>query len=185
MGMPISKLSLREFIEWENAQTGKNELVDGEVFAKAEVRRAHGSVVANLVRSFGNQLAGSPCRVFCEGMKVQIAGDAILCPDVFVTCDATDLRTDQIFRSPVVVVEVLSPSTHVYDRSTKFALYRRLPSLREYVLIDPDTRSVEAFRVGADGLWVLHDMSEADALSVPVIDAAVPMAEVFAGVDAV
>ena len=184
MGMPIRKLSLQEFIEWENAQPDKNEFVDGEVFAMVGARRTHGAIVSNLVQSIGNRLAGSPCRVFCEGMKVQIAGDAVLYPDVFVTCDAADLRTDQIFRSPVVVVEVLSPSTHVYDRSVKFALYRRISSLREYILIDPESRRVEAFRVGADGLWVLHDMSGQPSLSIPAIDATISMAEVFAGVDA-
>src|SRR5450755_3292989 len=173
MGMPVRKLSLQEFIEWENVQPHKNEFVDGEVFARVGARRAHGVLVINLVRAIANHLADSPCRVFCEGMKVQIAGDAVLYPDVFVTCDAADLRTEQIFRSPLVVVEVLSPSTHVYDRSVKFALYRRLPSLREYVLIDPESRRVEAFRVGADGLWVLHDMSDQTSLSIPAIDATI------------
>ena len=66
----------------------------------------------------------------------------------------------------------------------KFALYRGLASLREFVLVDPESRRVEAFRVGADGLWVLHDMSDDVALAVPAIGAKIPMAEVFAGVDA-
>jgi Uma2 family endonuclease len=184
MGTPATKLTLAEYLEWENAQPDKNEFVRGEVFAMVGARRAHGAIVINLVRSIASHLAGSPCRVFCEGMKVQIAGDAILYPDVFVTCDAADLRTDQIFRSPLAVIEVLSPSTHVYDRSIKFALYRRLASLREYVLIDPESRRVESFRVGPDGLWVLHDMTDDGSLVVPAIDATIPMAEVFAGVDA-
>ena len=184
MGMPAQKLSLHEFIEWENAQPEKNEFVNGEVFAMVGARRSHGAIVANLVQKLANHFAGSPCRVFCEGMKVQVAGDAILYPDVFVTCDPADLRTEQIFRSPLVVIEVLSPSTHGYDRSVKFALYRRLNSLREYVLIDPETRRVEAFRVGADGLWVLHDMSGQASLAIPAIDATIAMTEVFSGVDA-
>lgn len=71
-----------------------------------------------------------------------------------------DLATDLIFRTPSAVIEVLSPSTQAYDRSKKFALYRRLPSLKEYVLVDPDTRRVESFRVAPGGLWTLHDMSE-------------------------
>ena len=184
MGMPIQKLTLAEFIEWENAQPDRNEFVRGEVFAMVGGRRIHGRVVANLVQAFANRLSGSPCQVFAESMKVQVAGDAIVYPDVFVTCDEHDLRTDQIFRSPLVVVEVLSPSTQGYNRSLKFTLYRRVASLREYVLIDPDSRQVEAFRVGADGLWVLHDMSEQAMLTLPAIDATIPMTEVFAGVDA-
>ena len=185
MGMPIQKLTLAEYIEWENAQLERNEFVRGEVFAMVGGRRIHGRVVGNLVRAFANRLEGSPCQVFAESMKLQVAGDTILYPDVFVTCDRDDLRTDQIFFSPIVVVEVLSPSTQAYDRGLKFSLYRSVPSLREYVLIDPDSRQVEAFRVGADGLWVLHDMSGQPALAVPAIDAIIPMHEVFAGVDAV
>ena len=184
MGVPSKRLTLDEFIEWENEQPDKNEFVRGEVFAMVGGRRGNGAVVSNLVRALGNHLAGSACQVFCESMKVQIAADTILYPDVFVTCDADDLRTEQIFHAPVVVVEVLSPSTQAYDRGLKFALYRRLASLREYVLIDPELRSVEAFRINAEGLWVLHDMSEAASLAVPAIDATIAMAEVFAGVDA-
>jgi Uma2 family endonuclease len=116
-------------------------------------------------------------------MKVQIADETILYPDVFVTCDRADLATDQIFRAPTLVIEVLSPSTQSYDRSQKFALYRRIPSLQEYILVDPDTRRVEGFRRGADDLWVLHDMSEGPALEAASIGARVTLAEVFDGID--
>ena len=146
-------------------------------------RRVHGVVVANLVRHLGNHLDGRPCRAFNEGMKLQIAEEAILYPDLFVTCDAADLRTDMIFRSPLLVIEVLSPNTQAYDRSQKFALYRRIPSLQEYVLIDPETRRVEAFRKGTDSLWVLHDMSEEAVMTLASIEARVPLTDLFAGME--
>lgn len=184
MGMPARQMTLDEYIAWEDAQPDRNEFVRGEIFAMVGGRRIHGSIVSNLVGAFYAHLQGSPCRVFAESMKVQVASDTILYPDVFVTCDHGDLRTDRIFTSPIVIVEVLSPSTHAYNRGLKFALYRGVASLREYILIDPDARTVEAFRVGADGLWVLHDMTAAAALAVPAIDASIAMAEVFAGVDA-
>jgi Uma2 family endonuclease len=176
-------LSLSEFLAWENEQPGKHEFHRGEVFAMVGARRAHGCVVGNLMRHLGNHLAGTPCRAFAEGMKVQIADETILYPDVFVTCDRADLATDQIFRAPTLVIEVLSPSTQSYDRSQKFALYRRIPSLQEYILVDPDTRRVEGFRRGADDLWVLHDMSEGPALEAASIGARVTLAEVFDGID--
>jgi Uma2 family endonuclease len=105
----------------------------------------------------------------------------VLYPDVFVTCDSSDLATDMIFKAPSLVLEVLSPTTQAYDRSQKFALYRRLPSLREYVLVDPETRRVEAFRRTEQGQWVLDDMSEAAELVLPCIDGRIPMAQVFEG----
>lgn len=184
MGMPIQKLTLAEYIEWENAQPDRNEYVRGEVFAMVGGRRSHGRVVSNLNRRLSEAVEGTSCQVFCESMKLQVAADSILYPNVFVTCDRDDLRTEQVFKSPIVVVEVLSPSTQAYDRGLKFVLYRGLPSLREYVLIDVDARRVEAFRVGTDGLWVLHDMSGLASLAIPAIDATIAMTEVFAGVDA-
>lgn len=159
MGPPAHKLSLQEFVQWENEQPDRNEYYRGEVFAMTGGRRSHGRVVGNLMRHLGNSLAGTPCQAFSESMKVQVDEDAILYPDVFVTCDAADLSTDMIFRSPTLAIEVLSPSTQAYDHSLKFALYRRLPSLREYVLIDPETRRIDAFRPGADGLWDVYDPS--------------------------
>jgi Uma2 family endonuclease len=178
-----SAMTLQDYLTWENEQVEKHEFHAGEIFAMVGGRRSHGCVIANLARALGNQLQASGCRVFVDSMKVQVADDTILYPDVFVTCDKADLATDQIFRAPTLVIEVLSPSTQAYDRSKKFAHYRRLPSLQEYILVDPDTRRVEGFRRGADGLWVLHDMSDGDMLQAACLDIAVPLAEVFAGID--
>lgn len=176
-------LTLQAFLAWENEQPGRHEFFRGEVFAMVGARRAHGCVVANLMRHLGNHLAGSPCRAFSEGMKLQIADDTILYPDLFVTCDKSDLSTDLVFRAPMLVIEVLSPSTQGYDRSAKFALYRRVASLQEYILIDPDTRRVEAFRRGADGLWVLHDMSDGPLLAAASVEARISLSDIFAGID--
>lgn len=183
MSVPARKMSLHEYIEWENAQPDRNEYYRGEVFAMVGGRRTHGQVVVNLVRELSTALRGASCRVFSEGMKVQVADEAILYPDVFVTCDRADLTTDMVFRSPIVVVEVLSPTTQAYDRGLKFSLYRRIATLREYVLVDPDTRRVEAFRRGSDDLWVLHDMSDEAVLAMPAIEVVVPLAEIFDGLE--
>ena len=99
--------------------------------------------------------------------------------------DEADLATDRIFTAPTLVVEVLSPSTQAYDRSQKFALYRRIPALMEYILVDPDTRRVEAFRRNADDQWVLHDMSDGDVLEAASVGARIALADVFAGVFAI
>ena len=183
MGLPLPTWSLDDFLTWENAQVEKHEFYRGEVFAMVGGRRTHGRVVLNLGYALNARLAGSPCQVFAEGMKVQIGTDTILYPDIFVTCDKVDLATEMIFRAPMLVVEVLSPSTQAYDRSQKFALYRRLASLQEYLLIDPESRRVEAFRRNADDQWVFHDMSQDELLAVPCLSVTVPMAQVFDGVD--
>lgn len=177
------RVDLQAYLDWENAQVEKHELVQGEIFAMTGVRRSHGRVLSNLVRILGNELLGSPCQVFADSMKLQVADDTILYPDVFVTCSPADLATEQIFREPTLVIEVLSPSTQAYDRSKKFALYRRLASLQEYTLVDPETRRVEAFRRTPADQWVLHDMSDDDAMQVASLGCALRLADIFAGID--
>ena len=183
MALLQHKLTMDEFLAWENAQPERNEYHQGEVFAMVGGRRTHGRVVSNLNRRLSEQLEGTPCQVFAEGMKVQIADDTLLYPDVFVTCDKADLATDMIFRAPTLVIEVLSPSTQAYDRSQKFALYRRLASLQEYILVDPETRRVEGFQRGADDRWVLCDMSQDDVLQAGSVGCSVAMEQVFQGMD--
>ena len=78
---------------------------------------------------------------------------------------------------------MLSPSTQACDRSQKFALYRRLAALRECVLVDPETRRIDTFRRTEDGLWVLHDMSGVPMLDIPALDAHIPLADIFAGLE--
>ena len=184
MGVALPKLSMSAFLEWENAQDARHEFHHGEVFAMVGARRPHGRVVANLVHALMSALDGSPCQVFNEGMKVQVADDTILYPDVFVTCDSADLATEMLFHSPTLAMEVLSPSTEEYDRSRKFALYRRLESLKEYVLVNPESRRLESFVRGPDDLFVLHDMSEGLLARFRSLDIAIPMEAVFSGLDA-
>jgi Uma2 family endonuclease len=178
-----SKLTLDAYLAWENEQPERHEFHRGEVFAMVGGRRIHGCVVTNLSGELRAQLKGTPCRVFTESMKVQPAADTILYPDVFVTCDKADLVTEMIFRGPKLVIEVLSPSTQGYNRGLKFSLYRQMASLEEYILVDPDTRRVEAFRRNAEGEWMLRDMSQDDTLVAASVGCRVPMRDVFDGID--
>lgn len=184
MGMPLQRRSLHDFLAWEEAQAGRNEFWRGEVFAMVGANRGHGRVVANLMRHLGNHLDDTPCQAFSENMKVQVGDDAVLYPDVFVTCERQFSARQSVFTTPILVVEVLSPSTQGYDRSKKFAIYRRLESLREDVLIDPDTRRVEVYRLGDDGLWNLLDMSDEPAIELATVSFRITLDAVFKGMDA-
>jgi Uma2 family endonuclease len=183
MGSPLPKMTLAAFLDWENAQVEKHEFVRGEVFAMVGGRRVHGLVLGSAFASLKQQLRGTPCRVFADSMKLQI-GENVFYPDVFVTCDPDDLRTEQIFRGPKLLIEVLSPSTEGYDRGLKFALYRGLPSLAEYLLVHPDTREASLFRRGADGLFTLHDFSNAALIELASVGCTLDRDELFEGVEA-
>ncbi len=183
MGQPLSNLSLQEFLDWENQQPERHEFHRGEVFAMVGARRVHGLIGLNIAASLKSQLKGTPCRAFADSMKLRIAADTILYPDVFVTCDPGDLRTDQVFTAPTLVVEVLSPSTQSYDRGSKFTLYRSIMTLREYMLVDPDTREVQLFRRGADSLFTLHDLTGREQITLDSIGCELLASEVFDGVE--
>jgi Uma2 family endonuclease len=120
---------------------------------------AHVTLTGNVFVALRLHLRGTPCRCYFVDMKLRVeAADAFFYPDLMVTCSASDAADPLVKREPVLLVEVLSPSTAAYDRGAKFAAYRQLPTLREYLLIDPETRRCDVFRKGEDaaGLWVLH-----------------------------
>ena len=183
MNVAAVALSLDEYLAWENAQPTRNEFHCGVVRPTGDMTRREAIAGNNLARHLGNRLSTHPCQVFAYSMKVQIGDDTILYPDVLVTCDQEDLRTDMIFKSPLLVVELVSPSSQAYDRSQKFALYRRLTSLQEYVLVDPETRRVEAFRRTPDNQWLFVDMSAEPAVHLASVEQSIPLADVFDGID--
>ena len=182
MGLPVAKLNLDQFIDWENEQVERHEFYRGEIFAMVGVRRVHGLVGLNVAMGLRQQLQGSPCGVFVESLKVKV-NESIFYPDVFVTCDKADLQTDMIFTAPTVIVEVLSPSTQAFDRGLKFAAYRHIASLKEYLLVDPDTRVVELYRRGLDGLFTLHDYTEQSACELTSIACVLATADIFEGLN--
>ncbi len=151
------RLSSEEFLAWDATQTQRHEFVGGDVFAMSGAGEAHVTAAGNLYLTLRQHLAGTPCRTFITDMKLHVqAADAYFYPDVMVTCSAIDAASPNSKSEPLLLAEVLSPSTAAYDRGNKFAAYRRIATLREYLLVDPDTRRADLYRLGSDGLWVLH-----------------------------
>ncbi len=170
-----------EFLAWDAGQTTRHEFVRGEVFAMAGAGEAHVTLALNVAMALRNHLSGSSCRVFITDMKLQLqAADSYFYPDVMVTCSAADAADPLVKREPMLVVEVLSPSTAAYDRGDKFAAYRTLPSLAEYLLADPETRRVDLYRKGADGLWVLHPGEPGDGVELASVGLRIAPAALWA-----
>jgi Uma2 family endonuclease len=152
-----SPMTAQEFLAWEAHEPLRHEFVRGEIFAMAGAEEQHVTVCGNIYGALRGHLHGSPCRTFITDMKLRVeAADCFFYPDIMVTCSSADAADPLIKREPALVVEVLSPNTAAYDRGEKFTAYRLLPSLREYLLVDPNTRRCDLYRRGADGLWVLH-----------------------------
>jgi Uma2 family endonuclease len=181
MGMPLKKMSVAEFLTWEEHQPERHELYLGETFAMVGGTARHNRVILNLASRIGDHLDGTTCQVFAENMKVQIA-EGVLYPDVMVTCGKADAGDEQTIADPKLIIEVLSPSTKGYDKRDKFILYRTLASLQEYALIDPAKRQVEVFTLTKAGTWSLSDQTAAEMLTLASIDCKLPMDLVFKGV---
>ena len=165
----------------------KHEYVAGEVFAMAGASYNHNLITANLVRRLGNQLDGRPCTVLTSDMRVRVAtADACAYPDIVVLCDQPvfhDSRRD-VLTNATLVAEVLSPSTEGYDRGGKFAIYRGLPSLRQYVLIAQDQPAVDVFTRQPDGRWVLDAYTDPAApIHFESIDCTLLLREVYEKVE--
>jgi Uma2 family endonuclease len=182
VAVPLQKLTRAEFLVWEEAQPERHEFFRGEIFAMVSGTARHNRVILNLASRIGDHLDGTACQVFAENMKVQIT-DGVLYPDVVVSCAKAVAGDEQVVTDPKLIIEVLSPHTKGYDRRDKFILYRTLPSLREYVLIDPATRQIEVYTFAENGVWMLKEQTNAEVLTLTSIDFKLPMGLVFKGVE--
>ena len=173
------------FLAWDATQTVKHEFVRGEVFAMAGGEDNNNTVSLNLALALRQHLRGTPCRVFGSDVKLRVeAADCFFYPDVMVTCSGADQAQRLIKREPTLVVEVLSPSTAGYDRGDKFADYRRLPTLAEYLLVDVNARRCDLFRKrDGDGLWVLYPTGPDEVLHLASVDLVVGADALWADVD--
>jgi Uma2 family endonuclease len=174
------------YLSWEERQQEKHEYVGGEVFAMVGARREHVVVSGNLYAALKQRLRGGPCQAYIADLKLRVETiDAFFYPDLMVSCDPEDQAADMFLARPVLIAEVLSESTAAYDRGDKFAAYRSLPSLQEYVLVDVRARRVETFRRAAEKEWLFHEyLPGCGDCRFPSLDVSVPHQEIFENVNA-
>ena len=181
---PAQRFTAEDYLDWEKTQNEKYEFVAGEVFAVGGASRSHVTVSGNIFNEISNQTEGSPCRTYMADMKVRIEPAAsFFYPDVMVTCSEADRSAEQFMSAPSVIVEVLSSASSGYDRGDKFATYRRLPSLQQYILVDPEQRRIESYIRTDERQWLLQDIAPEMPLPIPVLEISLPWARVFRNLD--
>jgi Uma2 family endonuclease len=173
----------QEYLALERKSETRNEYYNGEIFAMAGASREHNLIAGNLFRDIGNQLEDRPCETYMNDMRVWIEATGLYTyPDVVVVCGEPRFQDREVdtLLNPAVIVEVLSPTTEAYDRGDKFRHYRRIDSLREFVLISQDRMMVERYtRQGKD--WVLSDMTDPDqVLKLESIGCQIPLGRIYA-----
>lgn len=158
--LPKTYLTPEEYLAFERQCEYRNEYYDGEIFAMTGASRRHNLITVNISRELSQQLKNRPCEVYTTDMRVLIPETtSYTYPDVVVVCDEPRLADSYMdtLLNPTLLVEVLSPSTEVYDRGKKFEQYRKLESLAEYLLVAQDKMLVERYVRQADGGWLLSE----------------------------
>ncbi len=181
---PALPMTPDEYLDWERDRPEKSEYVDGQVYAMSGSTDAHATVALNLAAMLRSHLRGSPCRAFVADMKVKVSPEGpYFYPDVVVTCDERDRGSELYKEHPTLVIEVLSPGTAAFDRGRKFAWYRQVEALREYVLVDPEGPSVECFRRNGEGRWVLYPYGPGEAVELASVGFSCGMDAVYEDVE--
>ena len=174
-----------EYIALERKAEYKNEYFNGHIIAMAGASSEHNLITGDIFYGLYPQLIGHNCDIFISDMRVRASlGDAYFYPDVVVVCGEPEFEDDvfDTLLNPIVIVEVLSPSTEAYDRGEKFTRYKHLASLQEYLLVSQDKVWVEHHRRHGTQ-WVLsHYRALEDVLPLPSIGCELPLRDIYARV---
>jgi Uma2 family endonuclease len=176
----------REYLDLERKSEERTEYIAGRIFAMSGASRRHNLIAGNVHGLIWAQLRGRPCEAYMADMRVKVAQTTMYTyPDIVAVCGEPQFEDAQVdtLLNPTVIVEVLSESTEAYDRGEKFAHYRRLESLREYVLVAQNRVRIEHYRREGEQ-WVLSEISEeGGTLDLPSIDCHVSVGAVYEKVD--
>jgi len=177
-----------EYLAGERASDTKSEYFRGEVFAMGGASREHNLIALNTGSVLRAQLRGKPCKAYVADMRVKVSASGLYTyPDVTVACGEPQFEDANfdILLNPTLVIEVLSESTEAHDRGNKFAQYRCIESLQEYVLISQDRCRVERFVRQPNGReWLYSEWSDpADAIELGAIGCRLSLVEVYERVE--
>ena len=175
-------LTPEEYITAERKAVIKSEYFSGKMIADSGASLEHNLITMNVVNELYNQLVGQGCRVFGSDMRVGIgSGMSYFYPDVSVVCDTPRFEDDvlDILLNPIVVVEVLSQSTEVYDRGEKFRRYQLLESLQEYILISQERVQVERYQHQVEKWQSQVLTSIEDTMKLVSVNAEIPLHQIY------
>lgn len=160
----MPRLSVEEYLDREQRATVRHEYIDGQLFAMTGASEAHNIICGNVFAALHGHLRGSGCRAFMNDMKVKVeAANSFYYPDIMVTCEPYD--GESVFKqAPVVLMEVLSPSTRHIDRREKMMAYRQLESLRQYLLVHQNRYRVDSYRKCKDVDWEISTLGRGDSI---------------------
>ncbi len=175
-----------EYLAREAQAEYRSEYRNGEICALAGGSANHNFITGNVYAAVRQMLSQRPCRAFINDMRLNVKQSGLYtCPEVMVVCGKTEFAPgrDDTVTNPIVIVEVWSDLTKAYDRGEKFAMYRQIPTLQEYVMIDQTKSYIEHFR--SDGnFWVHETLDQMDAILIlPSVQCEIPLATIYEKVE--
>lgn len=177
----LKKMSLKAYIAFEEKADVRHEFINGQLFPMPGTTDKHNDICLNLAIAFRYLLKTTSCKVYMESVKVQIAHQKhYTYPDIFVTCEARDQEDAYIKRYPLLIAEVASPSTKVYDKTDKFLDYRKIKSLRHYLVVDTENELVECYtRKNGNGWLSEVYYTHADLIPLEALGISLPLSAIY------
>lgn len=186
MPIPQAKyISIEQYLVAERSSSSKHEYFSGEIFAMSGASFRHNKITTNLNRVILPHLASGDCEMFGSDLRVHIPENTLFTyPDSIIICGKPEFLDEHFdtVTNPSVIIEILSFSTKDYDRGTKFTLYRSIPSLKEYILIDSESVSIEIFSQSQLKTWSLEEFKSVDAsFSIKAIGVNIRLSQIYSG----
>lgn len=180
-----SSYTIAEYLEMEKASDKKHEFFEGEVFAMAGAGRRHNVISKNVQGELYTALKGKPCQPYCSDLRIHIPENTLFTyPDISIICGEIipSKVDDDTAVQPTVLIKILSPSTQNYDRGGKFKLYRDIPTLKEYLLIDTEAINIECFRLNATRHWELEEYKTMDhTVAIHALSLSIAIRDIYNG----
>ena len=184
---PVPKynyINPEEYLALERISPTKNEYFDGEIFAMSGASYHHNIIFSNLFGLLAISLKGKPSFPFGSHFRVHVRENGLYTyPDISIVCQDAEIIDDEYkdnLLNPSVLIEILSKSTRDYDKGRKFFLYKSIPTLREYILIDSLNILVKIFRRNEDNSWTLTEYTkDSNTFNILTIDLTVRINDVY------
>lgn len=174
-----TKISVEDYLAGEKISPVRHEFVDGEVYAMAGASDNHNRILRELVTTLSIHLRGSKCEPFFNDIKVRVAHNVYYYPDLLVSCENDP--ADPYFRNePILIVEVISPSTESIDRREKLLFYQQMPSVQEYAVVEQSKMRVEVHRRQPSGSWITYYFTEpSDVVELSSVELTFPLPDLY------
>ena len=180
--MPLTKQAItrEEYLALEIKSDNKHEFYQGEIFAMTGGTFNHSLIAGNIFRHLANSLANTPCQPMNSDMRISTPAGLDTYPDISIYCGKPELIDNNCtLLNPVVIFEVLSPTTRNYDRGGKFTLYRSITSLKEYIMVDSENILVEHYLKINNNEWLLHEHRQGKKFSLSSLQIELKLTDIY------